>query len=56
MKKALAGRRVPRKVGQDDDDESLVAAEADAPGKFTLQPIIPCLALTPYHSRHPRLT
>ncbi|KAK1821052.1 hypothetical protein LTR12_004443 [Friedmanniomyces endolithicus] len=40
MKKALAGRRVPRKVGQDDDDESLVAAEADAPGATLKRPVV----------------
>ncbi|KAK1045290.1 hypothetical protein LTR74_018167 [Friedmanniomyces endolithicus] len=40
MKKALAGRRVPRKVGQDDDDEPLVAAEADAPGATLKRPVV----------------
>ncbi|KAK1053728.1 hypothetical protein LTR33_014316, partial [Friedmanniomyces endolithicus] len=40
MKKALAGRRVPRKVGQDDDDEPLVAAEADAPGAALKRPVV----------------
>jgi hypothetical protein len=62
MKKSMSQRRVPRKIGADDDEDERISSGADTSSETTGQYIIvlqapSCTSLTlPIHSLGPRLT